>query len=163
VSLAQALPNSSGNLTSLDLCIVLRKSVDAFFARQLTHLHQLIVFNIHLSPCTFPRLHLHKWAKKYGTRVRCCCMLRLYMAFVALCRILKRSTSPNSPFACSADKYKKSQRSAAGADKWLDVRVSETPQACLDPLKEAGYQVVVTHLSSNSISIQVRRTGPATI
>ena len=59
------------------------------------------------------------------------------------------------PPACSADKYKKSQRSAAGADKWLDVRLYDTPQPCLANLKEAGYQVVVTHLNSNSISIQV--------
>eukprot|EP00877_Chromochloris_zofingiensis_P012873 jgi/Chrzof1/783/Cz01g28200.t1 len=54
----------------------------------------------------------------------------------------------------SADRYKKSQRTAAGADKWLDVRLWDTTTECLSSLKQAGYQIVVTHLSSNSVPIQ---------
>lgn len=53
------------------------------------------------------------------------------------------------------DKYKKSQRTAAGADKWLDTKLWDSTADCLGSLKQAGYQVVVTHLSASSISVQV--------
>jgi tRNA (guanosine-2'-O-)-methyltransferase len=53
------------------------------------------------------------------------------------------------------DKYKRSQRTAAGADKWLDTRLWDTTASCLGSLKEAGYQVVATHLSASSVTIQV--------
>jgi hypothetical protein len=53
------------------------------------------------------------------------------------------------------DKYKKSQRTAAGADKWLDTRLWDSTADCLGSLKAAGYQIVTTHLSASSITIQV--------
>lgn len=53
------------------------------------------------------------------------------------------------------DKYKKSQRTAAGADKWLDTRLWDSTSECLTALKGAGYQMVVTHLSDSSVTVQV--------
>jgi predicted metal-dependent phosphoesterase TrpH len=55
------------------------------------------------------------------------------------------------------DKYKKSQRAAAGADKWLDVKLWDTTPQCIQGLKAAGYKVLVTHLGSHSITLQVGR------
>jgi len=55
----------------------------------------------------------------------------------------------------AADKYKRSQRTAAGADKWLDMRLWDDTAACLQGLKAAGYQVVVTSLTQHSVAIQV--------
>mmetsp|Transcript_35997 Transcript_35997/g.80114 ORF Transcript_35997/g.80114 Transcript_35997/m.80114 type:complete len:330 (-) Transcript_35997:444-1433(-) len=70
----------------------------------------------------------------------------------------------------TAEKYKQSARTSAGADKWLNVTVwgpdgSNGPpppnpngisptRECLSAVKAAGYQVVVTHLSKSSITIQ---------
>lgn len=51
-------------------------------------------------------------------------------------------------------KYKLSQRTAAGSDKWLDVRRWEDTASCLAAVKAAGYQVVVTHLSKSAVTIQ---------
>lgn len=56
----------------------------------------------------------------------------------------------------AADKYKRSQRTAAGADKWLDMRLWDDTSQCITGLKAAGYQVVVTSLQQHSITIQVR-------
>jgi hypothetical protein len=55
-----------------------------------------------------------------------------------------------------SDKYKKSQRTAAGADKWLDTRLWDSTADCLGSLKAAGYQIVTTHLSASSVTVQVR-------
>jgi hypothetical protein len=52
-------------------------------------------------------------------------------------------------------RYKQSQRTTAGAEKWLDVEVHTSTEACLGGLKRAGYQIVVTHLGPDSIAIQV--------
>ena len=57
----------------------------------------------------------------------------------------------------ASDKYKRSQRTAAGADKWLDMRLWEDTSTCLTGLKAAGYQVVVTSLTQHSVTIQVSR------
>ena len=57
------------------------------------------------------------------------------------------------------DNYKKSQRTSAGADKWLDTRLWDSTEECLGALKGAGYQIVVTHLSASSITVQVRAAG----
>ncbi|KAG2442851.1 hypothetical protein HXX76_002930 [Chlamydomonas incerta] len=51
-------------------------------------------------------------------------------------------------------KFKMSQRTAAGADKWLDVKAWDSTGECLAALKAAGYQVVTTHLTQSSITIQ---------
>ena len=37
------------------------------------------------------------------------------------------------------------------ADKWLEISVHPTPAACLRPLKEAGYQILATHLRKDSV------------
>jgi tRNA (guanosine-2'-O-)-methyltransferase len=52
-------------------------------------------------------------------------------------------------------KYKQSARTTAGAEKWLDVKVWTDTAECLSGLRRAGYQIVTTHLSSSSITIQV--------
>lgn len=54
----------------------------------------------------------------------------------------------------SGDKYKKSRRTSAGADKWLHVTAHENTASCMAALKAAGFQVVVTHLGPSSVSIQ---------
>lgn len=59
----------------------------------------------------------------------------------------------------ASDKYKRSQRTAAGADKWLDMRLWDDTTQCLTGLKAAGYQVVVTSLQEHSATIQVRGEG----
>ncbi len=55
----------------------------------------------------------------------------------------------------NGEKYKKSRRIAAGSEKWLETRVWDTSKECFLSLKSAGYQIVVTHLSSTSTTIQV--------
>ncbi|KAI8471479.1 MAG: Alpha/beta knot methyltransferase [Monoraphidium minutum] len=51
-------------------------------------------------------------------------------------------------------KYKQSQRTTAGAEKWLDVKVWTSTESCLGGLKRAGYQIVTTALSDRSVPIQ---------
>ena len=51
-------------------------------------------------------------------------------------------------------KLKQSQRTTAGAEKWLDVRIHDDAAKCLGGLKAAGYQIVTTHLSEKSVPIQ---------
>jgi hypothetical protein len=60
-----------------------------------------------------------------------------------------------APLLPPSDKYKKSQRTAAGADKWLDTRLWDSTADCLGSLKAAGFQIVTTHLAASSITIQV--------
>jgi tRNA G18 (ribose-2'-O)-methylase SpoU len=52
-------------------------------------------------------------------------------------------------------RYKHSQRTTAGSEKWLDVKVWTSTADCLRGLKKAGYQVVTTYLNAKSIPIQV--------
>ncbi|KAL4446858.1 hypothetical protein ABPG77_008102, partial [Micractinium sp. CCAP 211/92] len=59
------------------------------------------------------------------------------------------------------ERYKQSKRSAAGADKWLDVQVWDSTEECLLHAKKLGYQVVVTHLSPDAVDIgQIDWTRP---
>lgn len=37
------------------------------------------------------------------------------------------------------------------AEKWVDVRIHESLEACLLPLKEKGFRVAVTHLGENAV------------
>jgi tRNA (guanosine-2'-O-)-methyltransferase len=37
------------------------------------------------------------------------------------------------------------------ADKWLEIGVHATPAACLAPLKEAGFEIVATHLTRDAV------------
>ncbi len=50
-------------------------------------------------------------------------------------------------------RYKMSERTTQGADKWLDVWPWLTPQACVRHLKAQGYEVVVTHLDARAVPI----------
>ena len=52
-----------------------------------------------------------------------------------------------------APRYKISERTTQGADKWLDVRTWPTPAACAAHLRSAGYRIVVTHLDENAVPI----------
>lgn len=56
----------------------------------------------------------------------------------------------------SDKRYKQSQRTAAGADKWLHTRVWDSTSECLTAAKGAGFQIVATHLSKSSVTIPVR-------
>jgi tRNA (guanosine-2'-O-)-methyltransferase len=49
----------------------------------------------------------------------------------------------------SADRFKRSARTAQGADKWLDVVRWPSPAPCVAHLHEAGYQIVVTDLEAS--------------
>ncbi len=50
------------------------------------------------------------------------------------------------------------------ADKWLEIAVHETPAACLGPLREAGCQIVATHLRDDSVPYtEVDLTGPTAL
>ncbi|HET6567587.1 MAG TPA: RNA methyltransferase [Rhodothermales bacterium] len=44
--------------------------------------------------------------------------------------------------------YKHSERTARGADKWLDVRRWTSPEDCAAYLREQGYRIVATHLEA---------------
>lgn len=48
------------------------------------------------------------------------------------------------------EKFKESQRTTAGADKWIETRKWKSTQACIDQIKSEGKQIVVTHLNSTS-------------
>jgi tRNA (guanosine-2'-O-)-methyltransferase len=48
------------------------------------------------------------------------------------------------------EKFKESQRTTAGADKWVEVRKWKDTKACIENLKSQGKQIVVTHLDSTS-------------
>ena len=50
-------------------------------------------------------------------------------------------------------RYKTSERTTQGADKWLDVWRWPSPQACVGHLKAEGYQIVVTHLDDRAVPI----------
>ncbi|MEZ4702303.1 MAG: RNA methyltransferase [Rhodothermales bacterium] len=49
--------------------------------------------------------------------------------------------------------FKRSSRTSQGADKWLDITRWETPDACVESLREAGYRIAVTHLSPDAVPI----------
>ena len=48
------------------------------------------------------------------------------------------------------EKFKESQRTTAGADKWVEVKKWKSTRDCIDELKRQGKQIVVTHLDSSS-------------
>lgn len=50
------------------------------------------------------------------------------------------------------DRYKQSTRHSRGAEKWLDVQVHDSTEACLDVVKSLGYKVVATHLRADAIA-----------
>ena len=48
------------------------------------------------------------------------------------------------------EKFKESQRTTAGADKWVELTRWKTTNECVNELKKLGKQIVVTSLQSNS-------------
>lgn len=48
------------------------------------------------------------------------------------------------------EKFKESQRTTAGADKWVEVKKWKSSKDCIEKLKAEGKQIVVTHLDSTS-------------
>lgn len=51
------------------------------------------------------------------------------------------------------EKFKESQRTTAGADKWLEIRQWKKTRDCILHLKERGYQIVATHLAPKSVPL----------
>lgn len=51
------------------------------------------------------------------------------------------------------EKVKESQRTTAGADKWLEIKRWKSTHACVEELKAQGKQIIVTHLDSTSVPI----------
>ncbi len=52
------------------------------------------------------------------------------------------------------DRYKHSQRTAQGAQHWLDVWHWDAPTACATHLQDAGYRVVAMHLHADTVPIR---------
>jgi tRNA (guanosine-2'-O-)-methyltransferase len=48
------------------------------------------------------------------------------------------------------EKFKESQRTTAGADKWVEVRKWKSTKDCVDEIKKQGKQLIVTHLDATS-------------
>ncbi|MFN7729797.1 MAG: TrmH family RNA methyltransferase [Bdellovibrio sp.] len=51
------------------------------------------------------------------------------------------------------EKIKESQRTTAGADKWVEIKRWKSTKACIDELKRQGKKIVVTHLAPTSVPI----------
>jgi len=49
------------------------------------------------------------------------------------------------------------------ADKWLEIAIYKTPEECLKPLKEKGFQIIATHLGPDSISFREVDYTPPTV
>ncbi len=52
-----------------------------------------------------------------------------------------------------SEKFKESQRTTAGADKWMEIQKWKTTKECVAELKKQGKQIVVTHLDATSVPI----------
>ncbi len=50
----------------------------------------------------------------------------------------------------SGEKFKESQRTTAGADKWVEVTKWKSTKTFIDQIKSEGKQLLVTHLSSQA-------------
>ncbi len=48
------------------------------------------------------------------------------------------------------EKFKESQRTTAGADKWVEMKKWKSTKECVQALKAQGKQIVVTHLDATS-------------
>lgn len=51
------------------------------------------------------------------------------------------------------DRFKHSERTSRGAEKWIDLTRWEAPAPCIDYLHAAGYTVVATHLDEAAVPI----------
>lgn len=56
-------------------------------------------------------------------------------------------------FVENQPKYKVSQRTSKGTDKWLDVVRWKESLACARSLKERGYRIIATHLDETAVPI----------
>jgi tRNA (guanosine-2'-O-)-methyltransferase len=64
----------------------------------------------------------------------------------------------------SSERFKESQRTTAGADKWIELRKFKTTKEAIDQLKKDKVQIVSTALSSTSIPIfEVDFTKPTAL
>lgn len=52
------------------------------------------------------------------------------------------------------EKFKESQRTTAGADKWLEVTKWKNTTDCVKQLKQQGYKIAVTYLDASSKPIE---------
>jgi len=57
-------------------------------------------------------------------------------------------------FVENQPKYKISQRTSKGTDKWLDVRRWRQSLECAQYLKEKGYKICATHLDEKAVPIE---------
>ena len=53
----------------------------------------------------------------------------------------------------SGEKFKESQRTTAGADKWVELKKWKSTKDCVTHLKSQGFSVVTTHLGKKSVPI----------
>lgn len=49
------------------------------------------------------------------------------------------------------------------ADKWLEISTYKTPEECLKPLKEKGFQIMATHLGPDSLCFRDIDYTPPTV
>jgi tRNA (guanosine-2'-O-)-methyltransferase len=62
------------------------------------------------------------------------------------------------------EKFKESQRTTAGADKWIEVKKWKSTKACVEDLKRQGKKIIVTHLDANAKPIsEVDFSGPTAL
>ncbi len=62
------------------------------------------------------------------------------------------------------EKFKESQRTTAGADKWLEVKKWKSSRACIDQIKSEGKKLIVTHLDTTSVPLSsVDFSGPTAL
>lgn len=51
------------------------------------------------------------------------------------------------------EKFKESQRTTAGSDKWIEMKKWKSSQDCIQELRKQGKKIIVTHLAEDSIPI----------
>lgn len=51
------------------------------------------------------------------------------------------------------EKFRESQRTTAGADKWVEIKKWKSTQECVQKLREQGKKIIVTHLDATSVPI----------
>lgn len=62
------------------------------------------------------------------------------------------------------EKFKESQRTTAGADKWVEIKRWKNSVDCISELRKQKKQIIVTHLDASSIPIsEVDFTKPTAI
>lgn len=99
--------------------------------------------------CDYACLAVQRWVMDHCIAYRkggCwghCALSVVYATCRGMCHSLGRE-----------QKYKKSQRCSAGADKWLDQHTWDNTRDCLSNFKERGFNIVTTHMAKASVTIQ---------